>query len=361
MAKKLAFDKLLFVAVALLAGFGLVMVYSASAALARDRSAGFNPFLLKQSIAGLIGLAAMAVVMHIDYRVLRRVEVVYGLLASITLLLVAVLFSGHLNGTQRWFFLGSISIQPSELAKLALIPFVAYQISRKLDRVNQLDLLLPIVLGCGLVCGLILIQPDFGTAVLLGSTVFLLLFLAGLSWRFVVAGFAVAVPLLYALVIAVPYRRERFFAFLDPERDPLGSGFQALQSLIAIGSGGAFGLGAGQSLQKLWFLPHPESDFVYAIVCEELGIFGALFVVGLFGVVAWRGYLAGAKAPDNFGRYLAWGFTIVLVLQALLNISVALALLPTKGIPLPFISYGGSSLVVTMTACGVLLNLSQHG
>lgn len=361
MAKKLAFDKLLFAAVALLAGFGLVMVYSASAALARDRAAGINPFLLKQAVAGVLGMIAMAVVMHIDYRVLKKAEVIYGLLASVALLLVAVLFSGHLNGTQRWFLLGPISIQPSEIAKLALIPFAAYQISRKLDRVNRRDLLLPVALGGGLICGLILIQPDFGTAVLLGSTIFFLLFLAGLSWRYVATGFAIAVPLLYALVINVPYRRERFFAFLDPERDPLGSGFQALQSLIAIGSGGAFGLGAGQSLQKLWFLPHPESDFVYAIVCEELGMAGALFVIGLFGVVAWRGYVAGAKAPDDFGRYLAWGFTIVVVLQALLNVSVALALLPTKGIPLPFISYGGSSLVVTMTACGVLLNLSQHG
>ncbi|HXU44201.1 MAG TPA: putative lipid II flippase FtsW [Thermoanaerobaculia bacterium] len=361
MAKKLAFDKLLFAAVALLVGFGLVMVYSASAAIARDRAALINPFLLKQSLAAVLGLVAMAVAMHVDYRVLRRTEVIYGLLAGIVVLLVAVLFSGHLNGTQRWFFLAGLSIQPSELAKLALIPFAAHQISRKLDRVNRLDLLLPVAVVCGLVCGLILIEPDFGTAVLLASTVFFLLFLAGLSWRYVVGGFALALPLLYALVIAVPYRRERFFAFLDPEKDALGSGFQALQSLIAIGSGGPLGLGAGQSLQKLYFLPHPESDFIYAILCEELGMLGGLLLVALFGVVAWRGFRAGLRAPDDFGRYLAWGFTTVIVLQALLNISVALALLPTKGIPLPFISYGGSSLVVTMTACGVLLNLSQHG
>jgi cell division protein FtsW len=158
-----------------------------------------------------------------------------------------------------------------------------------------------------------------------------------------------------------PYRRERFFAFLDPEKDPLGSGFQALQSLIAVGSGGVLGLGAGQSVQKLYFLPHPESDFIFSIVAEELGMLGALAVVAAFAVLAWRGFLAGLRSPDIFGRYLGWGFTGVLVIQALLNVSVVVALLPTKGIPLPFISYGGSSLVVTLCACGVLLNVSQHG
>jgi cell division protein FtsW len=158
-----------------------------------------------------------------------------------------------------------------------------------------------------------------------------------------------------------PYRRQRLFAFLDPERDPLGSGFQALQSLIAVGSGGVFGLGPGKSMQKLFFLPHPESDFIFSIVSEELGMLGALAVVAAFAVLAWRGLRAGAKAPDTFGRYLGWGLTGVLVMQALINISVTIALLPTKGIPLPFISYGGSSLVVTLCLCGFLLNVSQHG
>ncbi len=161
--------------------------------------------------------------------------------------------------------------------------------------------------------------------------------------------------------MAVPYRRARLFAFFEPELDPLGAGFQALQSLIAIGSGGVLGLGPGDSLQKLYFLPYPHSDFIFAIVAEELGMLGALLVLGLFGVLLWRGVRAGLRSHDSFGRYLACGLTTVLVLQALINVSVALALLPTKGIPLPFLSYGGSSLVVSMTACGVLLNISQHG
>ncbi|HTQ81442.1 MAG TPA: putative lipid II flippase FtsW [Thermoanaerobaculia bacterium] len=359
MAKKLAFDRVLFTTVMLLVGVGLVMVYSASAAIARGSYV--NPFLVKQAIWAALGLGAMALVMHIDYRRLQQPAVVYALLGGVLVLLLGVLFSPELNGTRRWFFLAGISLQPSELAKVALIPFLAYQLDRKLDRVNHPGLLLPYALATGLTSGLILLEPDMGTAVLLATTAFLMIFLAGLSWRYVVGIGAAALPMLWFLVISVSYRRARLFAFLDPERDPLGSGFQALQSLIAVGSGGVLGLGPGRSIQKLYFLPHPESDFIFAIIAEELGMIGALAVVGLFGVLAWRGILAGLRAPDSFGRYLAWGLTGILAIQALLNVSVAIALLPTKGIPLPFISYGGSSLVVTLTLCGILLNVSQHG
>jgi len=364
MAKKLAFDKVLFTTIMLLVGAGLVMVYSASSAIARGGGHGgsfVNPFLVKQAIWAALGLGAMALVMHVDYRRLQQPVVVYSLLGGILVLLVGVLFSPELNGTRRWFFFAGLSLQPSELAKIALIPFLAYQIDRKLDRVNHPDLLLPLALFTGLTAGLILLEPDMGTAVLLVTTAFLMVFLAGLSWRYVLGIGAAALPMLWFLVISVSYRRARLFAFLDPEHDPLGTGFQALQSLIAVGSGGVLGLGPGRSIQKLYFLPHPESDFIYAILAEEMGMVGALAIVALFGVLAWRGILAGLRAPDSFGRYLAWGFTGILVIQALLNVSVAIALLPTKGIPLPFISYGGSSLVVTLCICGVLLNLSQHG
>ena len=361
MAKKLAYDKVLFTTVMLLVGMGLVMVYSASAAFAHGSSVLSNPFLVKQALAALVGLGLMSLVMHLDYRRLREPVVVYALLGGLLVLLVGVLTQPELNGTRRWFFLAGFSLQPSELAKLALVPFLAYQIDRKSDRVNQPELLVPAAFFTLLTAGLILLEPDLGTAVLLVATVFLMLFLAGLSWRFVIGLGLAFVPLLWILVISVSYRRQRLFAFLDPEKDPLGSGFQALQSLIAIGSGGVLGLGAGRSVQKLYFLPHPESDFIFAIVAEELGMIGGLVLLALFGVLAWRGALAGLRAPDTFGRFLGWGFTGVLVMQALINVSVAVALLPTKGIPLPFISYGGSSLVVTMCACGVLLNLSQHG
>ncbi|HKH45054.1 MAG TPA: putative lipid II flippase FtsW [Thermoanaerobaculia bacterium] len=360
MAKKLAVDKVLFTTVVLLLSFGLVMVYSASAALAHG-SGIWNTFLIKQAVAAGLGLVLMIGLMSLDYRHLRRPAVVYTLMGLELALLVAVFFAPELNATRRWLFVAGVSVQPSELAKLALVPFLAYLIEKREEQVNSPAFLLPAALFTALLAGLILLQPDMGTAVLLGTTAFLLAFLAGLSWKYLACAFALVPPLIAALVWMEPYRRERLFAFIDPEKDPLGSGFQALQSLIAVGSGGVFGLGAGKSMQKLFFLPHPESDFIFSIVAEELGMLGALAVVAAFGVLAWRGVRAGLKAPDLLGRYLGWGFTGVLVIQALINVSVTIALLPTKGIPLPFISYGGSSLVVTLCACGVLLNVSQHG
>jgi cell division protein FtsW len=367
MAKKLVFDRVLFTTIALLVGLGLVMVYSASAAaggrVKGAGGAGINPFLVKQAAAAALGFVLMTIVMHVDYRRLRDRRVVYALVGGIAALLVGVLFAPTLNATRRWFFVGGISVQPSELAKLALVPFVAFFIDRRHDLAapgNSRDVIVPAAVATGLFAGLILLQPDLGTAVLLAATVGTMLFLSGLAWRYLLGALAVALPALYVLVISVPYRRARLFAFLDPDKDPLGAGFQALQSLIAVGSGGLFGLGPGNSIQKLYFLPHPQSDFIYAIVAEELGMIGSLVVVALFGVVLWRGLRAGVRAPDPFGRYLAWGFTAMLVLQAFINISVAIALLPTKGIPLPFLSYGGSSMVATLAICGVLLNVSQH-
>ena len=371
MAKKLVHDRVLFTTVTLLVGLGLVMVYSASAAAsgkARGEHVahGLSTFLVKQAIAAALGFALMFVAMHVDYRRLRDRRVVYAMVAGIAALLVAVLFAPTWNATRRWFFVGGISLQPSELAKLALVPFLAFFIDRKNDLGGSptpgatREVLLPAAIVTGLFSGLILLQPDLGTAVLLAATTATMLFLAGLSWRYVGGGLLAALPLLWFLVISVPYRRARLFAFLDPDKDPLGSGFQAMQSLIAVGSGGVLGLGPGNSIQKLYFLPHPQSDFIYAIVAEELGLVGALLVVALFAIVLWRGLRAGWRAPDPFGRYLAWGFTSMLVIQAFINISVAIALLPTKGIPLPFLSYGGSSLVATLTICGVLLNVSQH-
>lgn len=362
MAKKLAFDRVLFGVVVLAVGFGLVMVYSASAPLARSEAEdGLNPYVVKQSLAAVLGLVAMAITMHVDYRILRRPVVAYGLLGGAVLLLVAVLYGPEINATHRWFRLGPVSIQPAELAKLALIPYVAYQIGRKTERINQPALLVPVLVATASVVGLVLLQPDFGTSVLLLVAVGLMLFLAGLPWRYLAGACATGLPLLAVVALAEPYRRRRVLAFLEPEADPFGAGFQARQSLIAVGSGGLFGLGPGGSVQKLHYLPHPHSDYLFAIVGEELGFVGALGVLALFAVLLWRGVRAGVSAPDLHGRYLAWGLTGLLVLQALVHVSVSLALAPSKGIPLPFISYGGSSLVASMAACGVLLNVSQHG
>jgi cell division protein FtsW len=360
MAKKLAFDKVLFTTVVVLVGVGLISVYSASAAFARERGDGVNPFLLKQSLAALLGLIIMWLVMHTDYRLLRRRTVLYTLVGGALVLLVACQFGPELNKTRRWLFVGGLSIQPSELAKLAVIAFVAYQIERRQGCDNR-ELVLPSGLLVGVVGCLILLQPDLGTAVLICGVTVLMLFLAGVRWSYFAGGALAMLPVLWLLVYSVPYRRQRLIAFMNPDLDPLRAGYQARQSLIAIGSGGILGRGLGDSFQKLYFLPYPHSDFIYSIVAEELGLVGALGILALFGVLLWRGLRAGWRAPDVFGRHLAWGLTGLLCLQALVHMSVAVALLPTKGIPLPFISYGGSSLLVCMTACGVLLNVSQHG
>ena len=359
MAKKLAYDKVLFTVVIVLVGFGLIAVYSASAAFARDQGHPFNLFLVKQAAAAVAGLLVMWVLMHIDYRHFDRPQILYALVGGVLALLVLTLFGPELNNTRRWLFVGGVSIQPSELAKLAVVAFVAHQIHSKSDRSDR-ELVLPCVLLLGIVSALIILQPDLGTTVLICGTTILMLFLAGLQWKYFIGGFAALLPALWLLVYSVPYRRQRLMAFLDPDLEPLRSGYQARQSLIAVGSGGVFGKGLGDSLQKLYFLPHPHSDFIYSIISEELGYLGALGVLILFGVLTWRGVRTGVRAPDNFGRFLAWGLMGVVALQALIHMSVAVALMPTKGIPLPFISYGGSSLVVSMAACGILLNVSQH-
>jgi cell division protein FtsW len=359
-AKKLAFDRALFTTVVVLLAFGLTMVFSASAAATVETRAGVSPFLLRQSAAAALGLVAMWLVMHVDYRVLRRPVVLYSGLGAVTLLLVAVLFQPAVNGSRRWLFLGPASFQPSELAKVALIVFAAYQIERQGERQRWWELVAPCGAVALLFAALIMLEPDMGTAMLLAAAGLLMLFLAGSPLRFFAVSAGILVPIAFVLVRLEPYRWRRMIAFLDPERYALDAGFQASQSLIAVGSGGLFGLGLGNSVQKLHFLPHPQSDFIFSIVGEELGLAGALALLALFGVLLWRGVVAGLRAPDVFGRYLAWGLVGMMGLQAVLHVSVALSLIPTTGVPLPFLSAGGSALLATLLACGVLLNVSQH-
>jgi len=361
MAKKLAFDKGLFTATIALVVLGLAMVYSASAAMADPSFLGLNKFIIKQAVAALLGLAIMAAVMHVDYRQLQSKWFVYGFLGAVALLLVITLFGAEINNTRRWLLIGGFSIQPSELAKLAVIPFLAYQISKHEVREQDRELLIPSLLFLGTLAALVLLGRDLGNTLLLSLVGGTMLFLARIGWTHLVTGALIAGPVVSFFIVSEPYRKKRMLAFLNPEADPLGTGFQALQSLIAVGSGGWVGSGLGAGLQKLHFLPYPHSDFIFAIVGEELGLIGSLGLVALFGLFLWRGYQAGAGAPDTFGRFLAWGIVTMIVGQAFVHISVALSLLPTTGITLPFLSYGGTSLVVTLTACGVLLNVSQHG
>ncbi len=361
MSRKLAFDRTLFGAGVALSLFGLVMIYRASAVIAMERFGSAHYFLFRQATALLIGLLAMGVAMHTDYRkLLKRPAVYLGLLVS-TLLLVYVLFADPQDVVHRWLRIGPIQVQPSEIAKLALVLYLAYQLARREDRVNDIaGTVLPCAVVVGQLALLIYLEPDLGTAGLLVTLTILMLFLAGLKWRYLFAGAGAGVVALALMIAQAPYRMRRVLAFLDPEADPLGSGFQVRQSIIAIASGGLHGASLGESRQKLFFLPEPHTDFIFSVIAEELGFVGAAAVIAAFGVLLWRGILAAAGAPDRGGYYLALGITSWLVLQAGLNMAVALGMIPTKGVPLPFVSYGGSSLVVCLTALGMLLNVSQH-
>lgn len=338
------------------------MVWSASSALAQENHGSAHYFLVKQVLWAALGLTGMAVAMRTDYRKLRDPRFVYGAVILTTLLLVLVLFLRPVNEAHRWIRIGSLSFQPAELAKLVVILFLAYHLERKAERVNEfLPSLFPALLLLGWLAFLVYIQPDLGTAATIVALGGVMLFIGGVRLRYFAA---LAIPgayLLYRAVIVAAYRRDRIEAFLNPWSDARGAGYQLIQSLIAVGTGGVTGVGLMEGRQKLFYLPYPFSDFIFAVVGEELGLLGAAAVVAGFVLLLWRGVRAAWKAPDRFGTLLAAGLTLAIVLQAFVNVSVVLGLLPTKGIPLPFISAGGSSLLLTLVTVGVILNVSQHG
>ena len=361
MARKLKSDKVLFIATILLVALSVVMVYSASAPMALDRYGLASFFLIKQGMWALLGIALLYVVMRIDYRVYREPAFIWTCLALVTLALVAVFLRPPVNGARRWLGVGGIGMQPSELAKLAAIFFIAALLERRMQRIDDIGYaLLPIaIVVLGLVA-LILPEPDFGTSMSLLLIAAVMVFSAGLSYRYVVGALLCALPALYILVMGSAYRRRRTLAFLNPWDDPLGDGFQIIQSLIAIGTGGVWGKGLMNGVQKLFYLPEPHTDFIFSVIAEELGLIGATLVVLCFCVLTWRGIRVALRAPDGFGAYLALGLTTMVALLAFVNISVVLGLLPTKGIPLPLISNGGSSLLINLVGMGILLNVSQH-
>src|SRR5687767_1679531 len=361
MARKLQSDKWLFLATLALVCVSVVMVYSASALVALERFDQPYLFVTKQVMWALLGIAVLSIVMRVDYRTYRNETLIWTVLGGVTVLLIAVLFSRPVNGTRRWFALGGFGVQPSELAKVAAILFTAVTLERRMHRVNELGYsLLPVAIIIGVLGGLIMIEPDFGTAVSLFAIVGLMIFAAGLSYRYLIGAVVLSLPALYVILMSAQYRRERVLAFLDPWADPLGNGFQIIQSLIAVGTGGVFGRGLMAGVQKLFYLPYPETDFIYAVIGEELGLIGTTLVLACFCVIAWRGLRTAMRAPDRFGAFLALGLTAMVVVQAFFNMSVVLGLLPTKGIPLPFVSFGGSSLLMSMIGMGILLNVSQY-
>lgn len=361
MARKLSSDKWLFVAALALICASVVMVYSASALVALERFQQPYLFVTRQLMWACVGIAVLSIVMRIDYRMYRNDKLIWALLGLAALMLVAVLFSRPINGTRRWVGIGGFGIQPSELAKMAAIFFTALILERRRHRINELGYaLLPIGVIVGGLVGLILLEPDFGTAVSLLAVVGVMVFAAGFSYRYLAGALLLALPALYVILMQADYRRRRLLTFMDPWADPLGDGFQIIQSLIAVGTGGVFGKGLMAGVQKLFYLPEPHTDFIFAVIAEETGLIGASLVVLCFCVIAWRGLRTALRAPDSFGAFLALGITMMLVLQAFVNISVVLGLMPTKGIPLPLVSNGGSSMLINLLGVGVLLNISQH-
>jgi cell division protein FtsW len=362
MAYKANSDRVLFITASLIAIFGVVMVYSASSALAADQHGSDSHFFLRQLIFAILGFGAMLLLMNVDYHFWQR-KTVLGIVLILCFVSLALVFGQpKINGAQRWLRYGNLpSLQPSEFAKLGMIMFLAAYLQKYEKEINRLWTRLVPCLGVVVgIAVLIIIEPDLGQTICVGLIAAVLLFTAGLGWRYITLAAALSLPVFYFAVVRVPFRWERILSFLNPFHDPLGSGWQILQSLTAVGSGGIFGLGLGASKQKLFFLPYAHSDFIFAVIGEEIGLIGTSLVCLAFLVYFLRGVRITLRAPDSFGFYLGLGITLMVVLQSFINISMVLALLPTKGIALPFISQGGSSLLLNLVATGILLNISHH-
>ena len=361
MAKRVSVDSWLFTVTLLLIFVGLVMVFSASAVMAKERYGSGYFFLLRQLGWAAAGILAMVLAMNIDYRRYKHPAVVFSLLGVTTLLLISVFFLDRAHHTHRWFHLGPLSFQPSEMAKPALILFLAFFLeSRTKSMKDWRNTVLPAAVPTLIFIALIVFQPDLGTAIACAAITGCVLFVAGLDLRYLGYAFLASLLPLYFLIFHVAYRRARILAFLDPYSDPQGRGFHIIQSLIAVSTGGITGVGLMEGKQKLFYLPEPHTDFIFAVTAEELGLVGALVIVLLFAIFLWRGVRTALRTQDMFGRFLAVGITSMIVVQAFINISVVLGLMPTKGIPLPLVSYGGSSLLVTLACIGVLLNISKQ-
>ncbi len=361
MAKRVSADRWLFGVTLLMVFAGLVMVFSASAIVAKEKFGSETAFLVRQGLFALIGLAAMFALMNVDYRKLNRPALVFTTLGVTSLFLAAVFFLDRSHNTHRWIKLGILSFQPSELAKPAIILFMAHFLESRLRAITDLrHTLLPAVAPTAVFCVLIVAQPDLGTAMTCAFITAAILFISGMENKYFFYAIGLAAIPMYFLLFRTAWRARRMVAFINPYADPQGAGFHILQSLIAVGTGGPLGMGLMEGKQKLFYLPEPQTDFIFAVVAEELGLIGAVLFVAAFAFFCFRGLRAAWNTRDNFARLLAVGVTAMIGIQAFFNISVVLALLPTKGIPLPFISYGGSSLIVTLACVGVLLNITQQ-
>ncbi len=346
-----------------LAGIGVVMVYSASAIVAADRFGDPAFFLKRQALWVVLGTAALFVATRIHYARYRRFTPLLLGCAIASLLLVLLPGVGRVaGGARRWIpFGGPLAFQPAESAKLVLVLYLANFLANRGIKINEFRAgVVPPLLVTAVTFGLILLEPDLGTALLISAVTAVMLFMAGARVMHLIGLGLASVPVVALAVLGEEYRRQRILAFLNPWADPQGSGFHIIQSLLALGSGGILGVGLGGSRQKFFYLPERHTDFIFAILGEELGLIGTAAVVGLFGVLAYRGYRVARHAPDHYGSLLAGGITTMIVLQAIINIGVTSGIFPITGVPLPFVSFGGSSLLFTMIGVGILLNISQY-
>ncbi|HXF43555.1 MAG TPA: putative lipid II flippase FtsW [Pyrinomonadaceae bacterium] len=357
-------DWFLFTLAAILSLGGAMMVYSASAIIANKESGGVSEmaYFNKQIVFVLIGIIAMLIVSRIDYRIFSKPAILFTLLAITVCCLIAVLFFQEINGARRWIRFSGFSLQPSEIAKPVLTMFLAWFLRRNASRIGEIkSTALPALIVLGVITGLVLVEPDLGTSIVLCAIFGVVYFAAGarlLHIGLIGTGMLIAAA---AAVLLAPWRFERLMAFLDPFAYRDDSGYQVVQSLFAIGSGGIFGRGFGSGQQKLFYLPYPYSDFIFSVIGEEFGLIGTLTVLILFVLLLWRGARAALRAEDRFGMLLGAGIITGITIQALFNISVVTSLLPAKGIPLPFISYGGTSLVINLICVGILLSISRSG
>jgi cell division protein FtsW len=355
-------DWLLFIAVIVIVLFGLLMIYSSSNVWAEYKYGDAFKYLKAQSLFIIVGIILMIILSKIFYKYYLDKANIILLVCFFLLILVLIPGIGTVrNGSRSWFAIGSFGVQPSEFAKLGLIIFTAKYLSKNRKAINNIKKgVLPILMVTILTFGIIMLQPDFGTGVILVMSIIGLLFISGVKLSFFskigILGLIGAV----ALILAAPYRIQRILSFIDPWKDPLGSGFQTIQSLFAIGPGGLLGFGLGNSIQKHFYLPEPQTDFIFSIISEELGFLGALIVASLFVIIISRGFIISMKTNDLFAKFLAFGITFQITFQTLLNLMVVVGLLPVTGVTLPFISYGGSSLLMTLIGVGILLNISKN-
>ena len=363
MTTRFRIDWFMFAIAAGLAIFGTMMVYSASAMISHRETGGASQFtyFYKQFAFTAVGLGGMFLASRIDYRRYQNPWFVYSVFAGTVVCLVAVFGFPEINGASRWIRFGGFSFQPSELAKIALPLFLAYFLTKNEKLVGDLrSTVIPCVGSLALLGGLIFLEPDLGTTIVLCAVFSVVYFAAGAKIVHIASVAAVMVVGALAAVLLAPWRVERLMAFMDPFKYADDAGYQVVHSLYAIGSGGILGEGFAKGEQKLFYLPYPYSDFIFSVVGEEFGLVGTLTVVLAFGLLLWRGARAALLAPDRFGMLLGIGLITGIIVQALFNISVVISILPAKGIPLPFISYGGSSVIVTLVAVGILLNISQN-